>query len=96
MIFNSIDYLLFFPVVVCLYFLMPKRLKNLWLLIVSYFFYMQWNKKYALLLAGSTLITYVGGLCIWQLRNKGKEAPAKACLALTFVLNLGILFFSST
>ncbi len=93
MIFNSIDYLLFFPVVVCLYFLMPKRLKNLWLLIVSYFFYMQWNKKYALLLAGSTLITYAGGLCIQQLRNKGKEAPAKACLGFTFVLNLGILFF---
>lgn len=93
MIFNSIDYLLFFPVVVCLYFIIPKRLKNLWLLIVSYYFYMQWNMKYALLLAGSTLITYVGGLLIESLRTKGKEVPAKACLGITFGLNLFILFF---
>lgn len=93
MIFNSIDYLLFFPVVVCLYFLMPKRLKNLWLLVVSYYFYMQWNMKYALLLAGSTFITYAGGLFIERFRSKGKEAPAKACLGITFALNLLILFF---
>ncbi|MBD5543225.1 MAG: MBOAT family protein [Lachnospiraceae bacterium] len=93
MIFNSIDYLLFFPVVVCLYFLMPKRLKNVWLLVVSYFFYMQWNAKYALLLAGSTFITYVGGLFIERFRNQGKEVPAKACLGFTFLLNLLILFF---
>lgn len=93
MIFNSISYLLFFPVVVCLYFLMPKRLKNLWLLVVSYYFYMQWNMKYALLLAGSTFITYAGGLFIERFRSKGKEAPAKACLGITFALNLLILFF---
>lgn len=93
MIFNSIDYLLFFPVVVCLYFIMPKRLKNLWLLIVSYYFYMQWNMKYALLLAGSTFITYVGGLLIESLRTRKKEVPAKACLGITFSLNLFILFF---
>lgn len=93
MIFNSVDYLLFFPVVVCLYFIMPKRLKNIWLLVVSYYFYMQWNMKYALLLAGSTLITYVGGLLIEKFRNGGKEVPAKACLGITFALNLFILFF---
>lgn len=93
MIFNSIDYLFFFPVVVCMYFVMPKRLKNLWLLIVSYYFYMQWNRKYALLLAGSTLITYVGGLIIDALRTKKKEVPAKVCLGVTFFLNLFILFF---
>lgn len=93
MIFNSVNYLLFFPVVVCLYFLMPKRLKNLWLLVVSYYFYMQWNVKYALLLAGSTLITYAGGLFIERFRKRGKEAPAKACLGITFALNLFILFF---
>lgn len=93
MIFNSIDYLLFFPIVVCLYFLMPRRLKNVWLLAVSYFFYMQWNAKYALLLAGSTFITYAGGLFVERFRNRGKEVPAKACLGLTFALNLLILFF---
>ncbi len=41
--FNSIDFMLFFPIVALLYFVMPKKLKTVWLLLSSYYFYMSWN-----------------------------------------------------
>ncbi len=92
MIFNSVSYLLFFPVVVLLYFALPYKLRNVWLLVVSYYFYMNWNAKYALLLAGSTLITYVCSLLVSHFRDKGKTVLAKWSLAGSFVINIGILF----
>ena len=39
MSFNSSDFLIFFPIVVLIYFLIPQKLKNYWLLIASYYFY---------------------------------------------------------
>ena len=60
--FNSIDFMLFFPIVVLLYFVMPKKLKTVWLLLSSYYFYMCWNAEYAILIGGSTVITYISGL----------------------------------
>ena len=39
MLFNSIDFLLFFPVVTVFHFLLPHRVRWIWLLIASYFFY---------------------------------------------------------
>jgi D-alanyl-lipoteichoic acid acyltransferase DltB (MBOAT superfamily) len=92
MIFNSVSYLLFFPVVVLLYFLMPQRFRNIWLLLASYFFYMNWNAAYALLLAGSTIITFVCSLLICACKKKGRQAAAKWVLGISLFLNLGILF----
>ena len=53
--FNSIDFMLFFPVVIAIYFVIPKKLRGYWLLVTSYFFYMSWNANYALLIGGSTV-----------------------------------------
>ena len=64
MLFNSLDFLLFFPVVTLLYFVIPKRWRYLWLLAASYYFYMCWNPKYALLMLTSTVITYLSGLLL--------------------------------
>ena len=58
MSFNSIDYLLFFPVVVLIYFLLPGKVKMYWLLLTSYYFYMSWNAKYGILIFFSTLIHF--------------------------------------
>lgn len=74
--FNSIDFMLFFPIVVFLYFVMPKKLKTGWLLLSSYYFYMSWNAEYAILIGGSTVITYISGLlmsniCAQNLRGGG-------------------------
>ena len=64
MLFNSFSYLIFFPIVVLMYFAIPYKARYLWLLAASYYFYMAWNPKYALLMALSTVITYMSGLLI--------------------------------
>ena len=90
MLFNSYEFLIFFPVVVLIYFLIPHKIRYIWLLIASYFFYMCWNAKYALILLASTLITYLSGILISKAKNKRKK---QLFVALSFILNLSILFF---
>ncbi|MCR5311648.1 MAG: MBOAT family protein, partial [Lachnospiraceae bacterium] len=88
MVFNSIGFLIFFPIVLAVYYIIPKKIKPVWLLAASFFFYASWNLKYTSLLAVSILITYFGGLII-----SGTDDPKirKASLISTIVLNLGIL-----
>lgn len=96
MLFNSIDFLIFFPIVVLLYWVIPKRFRYLWLLVASYYFYMNWNAKYALLIGLSTVITYLCGLGISIVQKKGgnhRLRNQKIVIAVGFVTNLGILFF---
>ena len=64
MLFNSLSFLIFFPIVVGIYFLIPKKVRWVWLLAASYYYYMSWNAKYAALLALSTVITWLSGLLI--------------------------------
>lgn len=96
MTFNSSQFLIFFPFVTLLYFIFPQRLRWVWLLVASYYFYMSWNPRYALLIAASTLITYACGRMLARIQ---RTAPAQAtlykrgCLLLGLVSNLGILFF---
>ena len=98
MSFNSFEFLIFFPIVVLIYFLLPKKLKQFWLLFASYYFDMSWNAKYALLILTSTVITYASGILLEK--AKGMSIPADAVkrrkkwiVALSFCSNLGILFF---
>lgn len=91
MLFNSFSFLLFFPFVTILYFIIPQRFKNLWLLISSYYFYMSWNPKYAILIAISTVITYISGLLIG--RSKENTIRKKLWVFLSMTSNLAILFF---
>lgn len=96
MLFNSYDFMLFFPIVLFVYFFVPSKFRYIWLLIVSYYFYMGWNPKYALLIAFSTVITYLSGILLD--RAKQKEAvnlvrKKKLIVAGSFVINIGILFF---
>jgi len=99
MLFNSIDFLIFFPIVTIAYFLIPHRFRYLWLLFASYYFYMCWNPKYALLMATSTVITWASGILIDRANNKKnkteqeKTKEKKLWVALSFISNLAILFF---
>ena len=90
MLFNSFNFLVFFPIVVLIYFVIPKKTRYIWLLISSYYFYMCWNAKYALLIAISTIITWISGLLLHKFKNIGAR---RATVALSFISNLGILFF---
>lgn len=73
--FNSIDFMIFFPIVLAGFFAIPRKMRGAWLLIASYYFYMGWNPKYAILIAFSTVITYACGLlteyCINYSNKKG-------------------------
>lgn len=96
MLFNSVEFLVFFPIVVLVYWLIPKKIRYIWLLVASYFFYMSWNAEYALLIAASTLITYLCGLGVEFFGKSGDRRSAiikKLVIATGFVTNLGILFF---
>lgn len=64
MLFNSMSFLLFFPLLLLVYFVIPKKLRCFWLLLGSYFFYMSSNLKYTLILVLSTVITYICGILI--------------------------------
>lgn len=96
MLFNSVDFLIFFPLVVLVYFLIPRRVKHLWLLGASYYFYMSWNPIYALLMLFTTAVSWGSGLflsaCGQPHSPKGGRGK-KWCLAGCVALNLGILFF---
>ncbi|MBQ8612069.1 MAG: MBOAT family protein [Oscillospiraceae bacterium] len=89
MLFNSLEFLIFFPVVCLLYFPLPQALKKPWLLVCSYYFYMCWHAGFALLIFVSTLSTWVCGFFIERCTTVKLRRLA---LALNLALNLGILF----
>ena len=90
MLFNSLDFLFFFPVTALIYFLLPNlRLRNLFLLAASYYFYMNWNPRYAILIAAVTGITYVCSLLLEKWSSPGRR---KAVTAVGIVLVLSVLF----
>ncbi len=90
MLFNSIEFFVFFPVVCILFFAIPHRWKNIFLLSASYFFYMCWNPAYLSLLLFSTLITYASGLL---LETTLEERKRKAVVLLSFTTNIGLLIY---
>lgn len=97
MLFNSLQFLFFFPIVVAVYYLIPQKVRTYWLLAASYYFYMCWNAKYVVLLLLSTIVTYVSGVLLERCGNsdveeKSRTRRKKLCVAVGFILNLSILF----
>lgn len=90
MLFHSVDFFIFFPIAVLVYFIIPKKARYLWLLTASYYFYMCWNVKYMALIFASTAITWTAGWCISVCKRRSlKKAVLWSCL----LFNLGLLFF---
>lgn len=87
MLFNSYSFMVFFPVVTLCYFFMPRKARYVWLLIASYYFYMSWSPKYAVLIMGSTILTYGAALLMQKLPSKKRIA-----LICSIVLNFSLLF----
>ena len=100
MLFNSVAFILFFICITIMYYaVIPKGYQYVLLVVASYYFYMCWNAKYALLMATSTLITYLSGLGIEYFSCKYAESARRQlrCKKLivfgSFAINLGILAF---
>lgn len=89
MLFNSVNFMIFFPIVLLIYFVIPKKIRYIWLLISSYYFYMSWNPKYAILIAISTVVTY---FCALLVESADTRMRKKFLVVLSLVINLGILF----
>ncbi len=89
MILTSTSFIFFFILVAGIYFVLPYRLRWVWLLGSSYFFYMAWKPLYLFLLVGATLITYLSALAMGR---EGLESKRKAYFILCVGSNVGVLF----
>lgn len=92
MVFSSLTFLyLFFPIVMVVYFVLPRKLRNLWLFVVSLLFYAWGEPVYILLMIFSTLFNYLCGLGIDAAQRRGRETLAKWVLILCIVVDIGTL-----
>ena len=89
MLFNTIDYVIFLPIVIFTYFLLPHRFRWILLLAASYFFYMSWKVEYIFLIIASTLVDYVSGIMMEKRSSRRARLPF---LLLSLATNLGLLF----
>ena len=90
MVFNSVGFLIFFPIVLILYFALPKKLSWVMLLLASYYFYISWNVELIYLIVFTTLISWVSSKLIERSKS---QAIRKLFLVITLVTCLGVLFF---
>ena len=88
MLFNSIQYALFLPVVAILFWINPGRLRVPLLLVASYVFYMSWRPVYIFLILGLTVFNYYAGLII-----STKQASRKIWMILAVSGNLLVLAY---
>ncbi len=91
MLFNSLVFLFFLPIVFLLYWFVfrGRKWQNLLVVVASYVFYGWWDWRFLLLIAFTSLCSYCSGLLIE--RYEGRRTLQKAVSASNIVLNLGIL-----
>ncbi len=83
MIFNSFNFIVLFPIIFLLYYVIPAkyaRMRNLYLLLVSYLLYLQYKPVYAVILFGVTAVTYFSALALADAKYPKR------------VLTVGVLF----
>ena len=90
MAFNSLEYAVFFLVVFAVYWRLPHRAQNLFLLAASWFFYACWDWRFLSLMLASTTVAYWIGL---QLEATSEPVVRKRLVTISVVVNLGILAF---
>lgn len=91
MLFNSLQYAYFLPLVVVAYYLAPRRIRLVVLLVASYLFYASWSPLFLLLVIGLTAFNFLWGLLLGRLRDR---SPAGAwLLTLGIAVDLGVLAF---
>lgn len=91
MLFNSVEFLLFFPVCLIIYWLLRSiRAQNIFLLLASYFFYAWWDYRFLSLIIFSSAVDWYCGLKIDSLPDKSQK---RLWLGLSLLTNFGILAF---
>ncbi|MBN2166113.1 MAG: MBOAT family protein [Marinilabiliaceae bacterium] len=90
MLFNSLEFLVFFPIVLMGYFFIPFKFRWIFLLISSYYFYICWDPIFVVLIIGSTLTDY---FCSIKIAASKSKIIRKRLLYVSLIINLGLLFF---
>ena len=90
MLFTSIEYFLFLPIIVMLSYLMSHKFRWLILLSASYYFYAYWRFDFLLLVIVSTIIDYWAGIKMSKFEQKMKR---RKYLYISIFSNIGMLFF---
>jgi len=89
MLFNSLAFAVFLPIVFVLFWALPQRMRWIVLLLSSYYFYMSWNVKYVVLILFTTGVSYMAAVLLEKCKTKRDK---KLLLATTLVASLGVLF----
>ncbi|MCI8388573.1 MAG: MBOAT family protein [Clostridiales bacterium] len=94
MVFSSLLFLFrYLPAVLLLYFICPKKLRNLLLFIVSLIFYAWGEPIYVGIMLFSTVVDYTHGLLVARFKNSGRIRAAKCTVASSMIINLALLGF---
>ncbi len=95
MLFNSIDFLMFFPAVLLVYFIIPCKIRPIWLLLSSYYFYMSWNPVHGMLLLAVTAVTYLGAMLLEKIdcdrTEEKRRRDKKLVLVIEVITVIGML-----
>lgn len=90
MLFNSLAFAVFLPIVFFLYWALPQKYRYIVLFISSYYFYMSWNVKYVVLILFTTAISYAGALLM---EKSAKKSAKKMLMTGAAAISLLVLFF---
>jgi len=94
MVFSSILFMFrFLPVVLLLYFLAPKPIRNTILFIASLIFYAWGEPVYVVIMLFSTIVDYTHGRMVYKCKQKGEMKKARCWVASSMVINLALLCF---
>lgn len=91
MIYNSFNFIVLFPLIFLVYYAIPSRhskIRNLYLLAVSYLLYLQWKPVYALILLFVTIVTYYSAIAVTRVKHRKRAVTVSVLLAL-----LPLVFF---
>ena len=91
MVFNSLAFLIFFPLFFLLYKILPLKVRWIMMLLLSYAFYMAWQADLLYLILFTTLVSYVCAILIEKF--EGKRRAQKAFMITAVTVSLAVLFF---
>src|ERR1039457_6492425 len=89
MLFNSFQFIVFYAVVVGVLFVLPFRLRWMWLLVASTYFYMCWRPAYVIFLVVLIVVDY---FCAIGMAGAISQLLRKCLLGISLATNLGLLF----
>ena len=92
MLFNSLDFAIFFPIVFLFYWAFSKHLtvRNLLILVSSYVFYGWWDWRFLFLIIISSFVDFIVGQLLYKTKKQKKR---KGLLVISLLVNLGFLVY---